>query len=65
MITLTLELSTDTTFTELKRWVEAVEATGTPAPDAKVVKDDEQFGLERVALEVEISEPRPAGKYEL
>lgn len=54
MITLTLELDSDTTFADLKRWVEAVEATGTPDPTTKIVKDDEQYGLDRVALEVQV-----------
>lgn len=65
MITLTLELSSDTTFAELKRWVEAVEATGEADPDSKIVKDDPQYDLERVALEVEVTTPKPGKKYEL
>ena len=56
MIKMTLDLTDETTWAQLKRWVEAVEATGEVAPDAKIVRDnDSHHEIPRDRLEIELS----------
>lgn len=54
MIKLSLELSDKTTWGELRRWVAAVEETGSPDSETLIVKDVEGYDIERDRLEVEI-----------
>ena len=56
MIKMTLDLTDETTWAQLKRWMAAVEATGEVAPDAKIVRDNDSYqDIPRDRLEVEIS----------
>ena len=55
MIKLSLELGDETTWAQLKRWVDAVEASGEVDPEERIVKDNDQYtDIVRDRLEVEI-----------
>jgi hypothetical protein len=57
MIKLSLDLGEETTWAQLKRWVDAVEATGEVNPEARIVRDNESYqDIVRERLEVEIRE---------
>jgi hypothetical protein len=59
MIRLTLDLTEETTWADLKGWVTAVEAVGAVDFESTIVRDNEQYDVPRDRLEVEIK-PDPA-----
>lgn len=55
MIKLTLDLTDSTTWAQLRKWVEAVDSTGSVDPDATIVRNNDVYtDVVRDRLEVEI-----------